>query len=127
MRNFHQLFFWERSHILTVQIYKLTQTAFPVHERYGLISQIRRAMSSVPANIAEGCGRNSIKEFKQFLIIACGSISEVDYHLILARDLGYIDFDSYEPLATEIHAIRKMLYSYISSLETSSRKPTADS
>ena len=111
MRDFHNLLIWERSHQLTLDIYKVSQS-FPKEELFGLASQIRRAVSSVPTNIAEGCGRDSNKDFAHFLQIAIGSASEVEYELLLAHDLQYINKDEYERLANEVVAIRKMIIKY---------------
>ena len=108
MKDFRQLAIWQRSHQLTLAIYKLTRT-FPSDERYGLTAQVRRAMSSVPANIAEGCGRDSEPELKRFLDIAHGSASEVDYHLLLASDLGYLTGEEHTPLAQEISELKRMI------------------
>src|SRR5688572_26137165 len=108
MRGFRQLAIWQRSHQLTLAIYKLTRT-FPSDERYGVTAQLRRAMSSVPANIAEGCGRDSEPELKRFLDIAHGSASEADYHLHLSADLGYLTVDEYRPFAQELGEIKRMI------------------
>ena len=112
MRDFRELKVWEKSHQLTPAIYK-TITDFPRDELYGLTSQIRRAGASSPANIAEDCGRYSVVEFARFLHIAMGSASELDYHLILARDLGYLNRSVYEHLAADLTEIKRMLGAYI--------------
>jgi four helix bundle protein len=80
MRDFKQLAFWKRSHALTLKIYSLTASNFPKEEIFGLTSQMRRSSSSVPTNIAEGCGRNSNPNFRRFLIISTGSASELEYN-----------------------------------------------
>lgn len=80
MRDFRELKVWEKSHQLTLAIYKIT-AIFPREELYGLTIQIRRASASIPANIAEGCGRNGVAELARFLHIAMGSASELEYHL----------------------------------------------
>lgn len=80
---------------------------------YGLISQVRRSSSSIPSNIAEGCGRNTNPEFKRFLIISTGSCSELEYQLLLAKDLGYLSEPVFNELNGEVIEIRKMIYSYI--------------
>lgn len=116
MRDFKQLTFWKRSHSLTLKIYQLTKTSFPREEMFGLTSQIQRSSSSIPTNIAEGCGRNTNPDFRRFLVIATGSSSELEYQLILAKDLGYISDIIYSELSDELIEIRKMLYSYIKSL-----------
>lgn len=117
MRDFHNLLIWERSHQLTLDIYKVSQS-FPKDELFGLTSQIRRAVSSVATNIAEGSGRNSSKDFAHFLQIAIGSASEVEYELLLAHDLKYINSEEYERLTKEVVAIRKMIIKYQSELRT---------
>ena len=116
MRDFHNLLIWKRSHQLTLDIYKISQY-FPKDELFGLTSQIRRAVSSVATNIAEGCGRISNKDFAHFLQIAIGSASEVEYELLLAHDLKYINNEEYERLTNEVVAIRKMIIKYQSELK----------
>jgi four helix bundle protein len=90
MKDFRNLQVWEKSHMLTLSNYDATRP-FPREELFGLSSQIRRAAASIPTNIAEGCGRSSDPDFARFLQIAFGSACEVEYHLILARDLRYVD------------------------------------
>ena len=116
MRDFKQLNFWKRSHLLTLNIYKLTKSSFPKEEMYGLISQIQRSSSSIPTNIAEGCGRNTNPDLRRFLVIATGSLSELEYQLLLAKDLGYVSDIIYKELSDELIEIRKMIYSYIQTL-----------
>ena len=87
-RDFRRLMAWERAHALTLAVYRVT-AEFPDHERYGLVSQMRRACASSGTNIAEGCGRDTNKELARFIDIATGSASEVEYQVLLARDLGY--------------------------------------
>ena len=119
MRDFHNLLIWKRSHQLTLDIYMLSQS-FPKDELFGLTSQVRRAASSIATNIAEGCGRNSNKDFAHFLQIAIGSASEVEYELLLAHDLKYINSVEYERLTNEVVAIRKMIIKYQSELKANS-------
>ena len=119
MRDFHKLMIWQRSHRLTLEIYKISKT-FPKSEIFGLTSQIRRAVSSIPTNIAEGCERNSSKEFAHFLQIAIGSATEVEYQLLLAHDINYINDDDYQVLTNETVAVRKMIIKYQSELKSSS-------
>ena len=116
MRDFHKLGIWQRSHQLTLDVYKVSQ-AFPKDELFGLTSQIRRAASSVPTNIAEGCGRASNKDYSHFLQIAIGSASEVEYELLLAHDLEYINDEAFNKLTSETIAIRKMIIKYQSELK----------
>ncbi len=111
MRDFQQFEFWQKGHQLTLRIYQSTKS-FPKDEIYGLTSQMRRSASSIPTNIAEGCGRESNLEFKRYLIIAAGSCSELQYQLILSKDLKYISDDLFKELTDELIRIRKMIYSY---------------
>jgi four helix bundle protein len=89
MKDFRKLTVWQKAHAMVLSSYKAT-AGFPKHELFGLVSQIRRCSSSIPANIAEGCGRIGNSELHRFLQIACGSSNELEYHFLLARDLGYI-------------------------------------
>ena len=118
---------WERAHRLTLDVYVATH-AFPKDELFGLTSQVRRAAASVPANIAEGCGRNGDAELARFLTIAIGSVNELDYHLLLAHDLGYLPRSHYEHLSTEAQGVARMLATFVDRLRhpiTTTR--TADS
>ena len=99
-RRYRDLAAWKQSHELTLAVYKQTQR-FPAEERFGLTSQLRRASYSVPANISEGSGRETNKDYLRFLIIALSSLKETEYFLLLARDLGYLAEDQYISL-TEI-------------------------
>ena len=92
MKDFRKLEVWEKAHALTLSVYHAADP-FPREELYGLTSQIRRAAVSIPTNIAEGCGRGSEAELARFLQIAMGSASEVEYELLLARDLGFLKLD----------------------------------
>lgn len=112
MKDFKELEIWKRSHKLTIDIYRTTQK-FPKEELYGLTSQIRRAASSIPTNIAEGCGRRTNAELANFLNIASGSASEVEYELLLAKDMDYIDDVQYQLFANEVREIRSMLSAYM--------------
>ena len=115
MGNFKKLAVWEKSHHLTLEVYKLT-AHFPKEETYGLTSQLRRASSSIPANIAEGSGRGGSKEMAQFLRIAQGSAHEVEYHLLLARDLDFIKSESHVQLEEKIIEIQRMLAGLLSTV-----------
>ena len=119
MRDFHKLIIWQRSHQLTLAVYRISKS-FPKEEIFGLTSQMRRAVSSIPTNIAEGCGRASNKDFAHFLQIAIGSATEVEYQLLLARDINYINDDDYQTLANETVVVRKMIIKYQSELKSSS-------
>jgi four helix bundle protein len=117
MRNFQSLIVWQRSHLLTLKVYRLTKQ-FPKEELYGLTSQIRRSAASVPTNIAEGSGRNSNAEMRKFLIISSGSLSELEYQLILSKELTYLPENTFKELNTEITEIRKMIFAFVQSLPT---------
>ncbi len=110
MRDFKKYEIWQLSHSITLEIYKVT-AHFPKEELYGLTSQVRRASSSVPTNISEGCGRSSDKEFNHFLNIALGSANETEYVLILSKDLYYIDEDVATNLLEKINIIKSKIYS----------------
>ena len=116
MKDFKKQVIWQRSHTLTVEIYKATKS-FPKEELYGLTSQIRRAIVSVPTNIAEGCGRRTNAELANFLNIASGSASEVEYELLIAKELEYITADQYNSWTQEICEIRSMLAAYMHKLK----------
>jgi four helix bundle protein len=117
MRDFRDLKVWEKAHELTLQIYKSTK-GFPQKEIYGLTSQLRRSAVSIPANIAEGCGRGGEIELGRFLQIAMGSASEVEYHLLLARDLGYLSEEAYGQLAEDVTEVKKMLATFIKKIRS---------
>ncbi len=117
MKDFKELLVWQKSHLLTLSVYKISKS-FPKDERYGLTSQIRRSALSLPSNICEGCGRLSDKELAQFLVIASGSASELGYQLLLARDLEYISSFEYNPLEAQITEIQKMLNAFIKKLKS---------
>jgi four helix bundle protein len=117
MRDFRELKVWGKAHSLTLDIYAATRT-FPKDELYGLISQTRRAAASVGANIAEGCGKNSRPDFARFLQTALGSASELEYHLLLAHDLGYLAVDIHEQLTVRVMEIKRMLTGFIQYLNT---------
>ena len=108
MRNFRELNVWERSHRLALETYRITRS-FPTDERFGLTSQLRRAAASVPANIAEGCGRSTEPDLARFCDIAMGSATETEYHLLLAHDLQYIPTEVYEKADRELDQIKRML------------------
>lgn len=100
---------------MTLAVYRAT-VEFLREELYGLTSQIRRSCAAIPANIAEGCGRGSNAELARFLQIALGSASELEYHLLLARDLSFLKESDYEHLSGESTEIKRMLTSFIKSL-----------
>ncbi len=108
MQDYRKLDVWNRSHLFTLKVYQITR-GFPPDEKYGLVSQLRRASASVPANLAEGCGRSSSTELARFAEIAHGSASEAEYHLLLSQDLGYLPDQSHVELSREIAEIKRML------------------
>ena len=108
MRNYKDLRVWEKAHTLTLEIYKETQR-LPKEERFGITSQIRRAASSIPANLAEGCGRRSEGEMARFIQIAMGSGAELSYHLLLCRDLGMLPPQDFNRLASATDEVMRML------------------
>lgn len=117
MKNFRELKVWEKSHKLTLAVYKATKS-FPKEELYGLTSQIRRASSSIPANIAEGCGRQGNAEFARFLQIAFGSANELEYHLILARDLQILDSEQHQQIENQLLEVKRMLASLLTKVRS---------
>ncbi|MDQ6478307.1 four helix bundle protein [Dyadobacter sp. LHD-138] len=117
MKDYKDLLVWQKSHFFALAIYQITRT-FPREEIYGLTSQMRRCSISVPSNISEGCGRLSDKELAHFLVIASGSASELDYQLMLSKDLLYIDSQVYEQLNQNLTEIRKMLNAFIKKLNS---------
>jgi four helix bundle protein len=112
MKDFRNLQVWEKAHKLTLSLYRATQS-FPKEEVYGITSQLRRASSSIPTNIAEGCGRGSDAELGRFLQIAMGSASEVEYLALLVNDLGYLNSSIYQLVANDIVEVKKMLVAFI--------------
>ena len=112
MQDFRNLDVWKRSHELTLTVYRTTKS-FPDDERFGLTSQLRRGAASIPANLAEGCGRGSDADFGRFVQNAMGSSSEVEYHFLLARDLDYLNVALYTDLNDEITRIKRMLTSLL--------------
>ncbi len=111
MQGFRRLHVWEKAHELTIEVYKAT-ARFPKDEIYALTSQTKRAAASIGANIGEGCGRGSDADFTRFLLIAMGSASELEYHLLLARDLGFLpeeDYGRLDALTTEVKRMRASL------------------
>lgn len=108
VKDFRELKVWQKAHALTLAVYQLTAT-FPREERYGLSSQLRRAGSSIAANLAEGCGRNGDADLARFCSMAMGSASELEYHLLLGRDLKLIKGNDYEALHQRATELKRML------------------
>jgi len=124
MKDFRELKVWQKAHELTLAVYRVS-AAFPREEQYGLTSQIRRASSSIAANLAEGCGRNNVlstlapgdAEFARYCSIAMGSASELEYHLLLAKDLNLIKPADYEELAPRATELKRMLTALMQKLK----------
>lgn len=112
MQNYKDLKVWTKSHEITLKIYSLTK-GFPKEEMYSLTNQLRRCVSSIPANIAEGCGKNGKNDFGRFLNIALGSANETEYFLLLSRDLSYLQTEDHRQLEKSINEIKAMLISLI--------------
>ncbi len=106
--DFHRYKVWQKAHELALDTYHVTEP-FPVQERFGLTAQLRRAVTSIPTNIAEGIGRTGDRERTRFLDIAIGSANEVEYQLLLSRDLEYLEGGMYEELHGKVIEVRKML------------------
>jgi len=111
MRDFTKLDIWKRSHLITLRVYKIT-SHFPKEELFKLTSQMRSCASSIPMNIAEGCGRNTNPQFAHFLQISIGSCNELQYQFILSKDLEYISNEVFDDLHSEIIEIRRMIFKY---------------
>jgi len=126
VKDFRQLKVWKRAHRLALAICKAT-AAFPKEELYGLTSQIRRASTSVPTNIAEGCGRGSDADFARFLQLAMGSASEIEYQLLLSLDLGLLGRDDYTPLQADVEEVKRMLSGLLKTVRSESRTLMAES
>ena len=116
MRDFRKIMAWEKADDLVVLIYEASK-AFPKEERYGLTSQLRRAVVSVAANIAEGSGKQYLKEFRHFLYIARASLSEVEYYIHLGHRLGYLDEEKVGRLKEARQETAKILQGFINAIE----------
>jgi four helix bundle protein len=116
MKDFRTLKVWEKAHAVTLAVYKATEK-FPKHELYALTSQIQRAAVSIPTNIAEGCGKDSDAELKRYFLIAMGSASELEYLLLLARDLNYLPNENHQTLNADLTEVRRMLNAFIQKLK----------
>lgn len=116
MKDFRKLKVWQKSHAVTLEVYQRTK-AFPKEELFGLTSQMRRAAPSISANLAEGCGRSGDAELARFVAIAMGSASELEYHTLLAHDLGFLKSEQYGTLLEEIEQVKRMLASFLKKLK----------
>ena len=108
MQNYKDLKVWEKAHHFTLSVYEVSKS-FPKDELYSLTNQLRRSASSIPANIAEGCGKNTQPEFAHYLNISLGSANESEYFLILSKDLKYLAQEKFDILFTTINEIKGML------------------
>ena len=109
--NYRELEIWKDGIELAKLVYQLTKD-FPKEEIYGLTDQIRRSAISIPANIAEGCGRDTDKDFNYFLAIAKGSSNELETHLILAKELGYISEEKLSPILNKLHILQRKIFRF---------------
>lgn len=119
MKNFKDLFVWKKAHELVLFFYRLT-AGFPKVEQYNLISQIRRSATSIPTNIAEGCGKATQADFARFLQISLGSSQEVEYLALLSYELGYLNADQYKNVDLQINEVKAMLIGLITKVRKDS-------
>jgi four helix bundle protein len=117
MKNFRDLNVWQKAHAFVLACYEITKP-FPREEIFGLVSQIRRAGSSIPANIAEGCGRRGNAELHRFLQMAMGSANELEYHLLLFKDLGYLKGEDHQRMQPQLEEVKRMLAGLIRKVDS---------
>jgi len=117
MQDYTKLKVWKKAHAVTLEVYTISKD-FPREELYGLTSQLRRAIASVPMNLAEGCGRSTSADTARFFDVAFGSANEAEYQLLLARDLDYIGIEPYRKLSADIAEVKRMLAALIKKLRT---------
>jgi four helix bundle protein len=115
MRDFRELKVWQKAHQVALSVFRQSQS-FPAEERFGLTAHVRKSATSVPSNIAEGCGRETERELTRFLAIAAGSASELEYQLMLAFDLEYLPPDTYADLYEQVTEVKRMLYRFMETL-----------
>ncbi len=108
MGDFKKLAVWQSAHALVLEVYQVTST-LPASEKYGITSQVRRAAVSIPANIAEGCGRRGDRELARYLRISLGSATEVEYYLILMRDLNLVTPETFSRVGSKVRRVQAML------------------
>ena len=118
MQNYKDLKVWEKAHLFTLSIYQETKY-FPREEIYALTNQLRKSASSIPANIAEGCGKNNKQELAHYLNISLGSANESEYFLILCRDLRYLSDEKFDILSSLVNEIKAMLISLVNKVRGS--------
>ncbi len=119
MHNFKELKVWQLSRLLVKEVYEIT-SAFPATEKYGLTSQLKRCAVSMPANISEGCGRNTNKDFAHFLNISLGSAYELETLLIVSNDLNLVSEEQLNNITLKISEIQKMTFGLIKTLRQES-------
>ena len=119
VKDFRELKVWQKAHELTLAVYQVT-ASFPREELYGLTTQMRRAGTSIAANLAEGCGRMGDAELSRFCSIALGSASELQYFLLLARDLQHLQGRDYDRLAERTTEVKRMLTGFLQKLKAAS-------
>ena len=124
MKDYRELKVWHHAHAITLASYKATKR-FPREELFGLTCQIRRCAASIAANIAEGCGRTGNAELNRFLQISSGSASELDYHFLLAKDLGYLNSEDHRQLTDQLVHLRRMLSALIVKVSEDAAAPKA--
>jgi four helix bundle protein len=117
MKNFRDLKVWEKAHEVALACYAVTR-GFPKEEMFGVTSQIRRAGASVPANIAEGCGRRGNAELHRFLQMAMGSANELEYHFLLSKDLGYLKQEDHQQVHGKLEEVKRMLASLLRKVDS---------
>jgi four helix bundle protein len=122
MKDFRDLNVWQLAHEAALAVYRCTR-GFPREEVYGITGQLRRCSASVAANIAEGCGRSGNAEFGRFLTMAMGSASELEYFLLLARDLGYLSTQAHDELGQRVSQMRRMLNRLILKVQAEAKVP----
>ena len=108
MRPFQDLLVWQRAHALTLFVWRITRE-YPDHEQWTLMSQTRRSALSIPANLAEGCGLTTLPQIHRHVVIAAGSASELEYHLLLASELGYLPAAAYAEAQERLAEVRRLL------------------
>ncbi len=121
MQDFKKLRVWEKAHLLAICIYTESRT-FPADEKFGATSQLRRAATSIAANIAEGCGKQNKNDKAKYFNISLGSANETEYFLILSKDLGYLNPETSEQLIDQINQIKAMLIRLIDKVKTAPDK-----
>jgi four helix bundle protein len=126
MQDFRNLKVWQKAHALTLAVYRETRN-FPSDEKFGITSQLRRSCASIPANLAEGCARGGDIASARFVNVAAASASETDYHLLLARDLQYLEESIYQPLFEQLTEVKRMLNSFERTLRSNSELLLANS